>query len=206
MSLFDQEWGAGQSSQCGPAEVQPLVLSPKACTCIPRSALASWPEMFHEMVVSAPSEACSKVTVPLTLESPRRTATMKSVSTGLCTRGQQAARHSMYILCRSVLRVCCTLNQWYFGDDEHLDGRRWPVRDSEQMSSLLKQSMNLHQGSHQASELINFVQHTCFDHFCGWLLCIGLEVGVVRPKETVGWYREFGGRVRKKLLAHEMEG
>jgi len=31
--------------------------------------------MSHEMVVSAFSDACSKVTVPLTLESPRRTAT-----------------------------------------------------------------------------------------------------------------------------------
>lgn len=42
---------------------------------MPRSALASWPEMFHETVVCEFSSACSKVTVPLMLESPRRTAT-----------------------------------------------------------------------------------------------------------------------------------
>lgn len=42
---------------------------------MPRSALASWPEMFHETVVGEDSLSCSKVTVPLTLESPRRTAT-----------------------------------------------------------------------------------------------------------------------------------
>jgi hypothetical protein len=61
--------------QWGPAEVQPLVLSPKVWTCMPRSALASWPVMFHEILVGSLSEACSKVTVPLMLESPRRTAT-----------------------------------------------------------------------------------------------------------------------------------
>lgn len=55
--------------------MQPLVLSPKAWTWMPRSALASWPVMFQEMVVGADSDSCSKVTVPLTLESPRRTAT-----------------------------------------------------------------------------------------------------------------------------------
>ena len=63
--------------QWGPAEVQPLVLSPKAWTCMPRSALASLPVMFHETVVGELSFSCSKVTVPLTLESPRRTATMR---------------------------------------------------------------------------------------------------------------------------------
>ena len=60
--------------------MQPLVLSPKAWMCMPRSALASLPVMFHVMVVSADSEACSKVTVPLTLESPRRTATDHGIS------------------------------------------------------------------------------------------------------------------------------
>lgn len=55
--------------------MQPLVLSPKVWMCMPRSALASLPETFQLMVVSAASEACSKVTVPLTLESPRMTAT-----------------------------------------------------------------------------------------------------------------------------------
>jgi hypothetical protein len=62
--------------QCGPALVHPFVLSPKAWTCMPRSALASLPVMFHEMVVWLDSFSCSKVTVPLTLESPRRTATV----------------------------------------------------------------------------------------------------------------------------------
>ena len=48
---------------------------------MPRSALASWPVMSHEMVVGELSFSCSKVTVPLTLESPRRTATRQ-----LCQR------------------------------------------------------------------------------------------------------------------------
>lgn len=56
--------------------MQPLVLSPKAWTCMPRSALASLPVMFHEIWVGEDSFSCSKVTVPLTLESPRRTATV----------------------------------------------------------------------------------------------------------------------------------
>ena len=57
--------------------MQPLVLSPKVWMCMPRSALASLPVTFQEIWVSADSEACSKVTVPLTLESPRITATAK---------------------------------------------------------------------------------------------------------------------------------
>lgn len=69
-----------ENIQCGPADVHPLVLSPKACTCMPRSAFASCPLMFHEMVVGADSSACSKVTVPFTLESPRRTATVCSLA------------------------------------------------------------------------------------------------------------------------------
>jgi hypothetical protein len=47
--------------------------------CMPRLALASWPEMSHVMVVAADSEVCSKVTVPVTLESPRTTATSYQV-------------------------------------------------------------------------------------------------------------------------------
>lgn len=47
---------------------------------MPRSALASWPLMFHDTVVGELSFSCSKVTVPLTLESPRRTATTLLVS------------------------------------------------------------------------------------------------------------------------------
>lgn len=43
---------------------------------MPRSAEASWPVMSYEMVVGADSDDCSKVTVPPTLESPRRTATV----------------------------------------------------------------------------------------------------------------------------------
>jgi hypothetical protein len=42
---------------------------------MPRSALGSLPEISHEMVVGAPSEACSKVTVPVIFESPRTVAT-----------------------------------------------------------------------------------------------------------------------------------
>lgn len=64
-----------RDEQCGPAEVQPLVLSPNAWTWKPRSAFGSWPVISQVMVVGLDSEACSKVTVPLTLESPRRTAT-----------------------------------------------------------------------------------------------------------------------------------
>ena len=62
--------------QCGPALVQPLVLSPNWWTCMPRSAEASWPVMSQETVVGADSDDCSKWTVPPTLESPRRTATV----------------------------------------------------------------------------------------------------------------------------------
>ena len=65
--------------------MQPLVLSPKAWTCMPRSALASWPVMFHETVVCEFSSACSKVTVPLMLESPRRTATKHCTLAHYCT-------------------------------------------------------------------------------------------------------------------------
>lgn len=58
--------------------MQPLVLSPNWWTWNARSALASWPLMSHEMLVETPSFACSKVTVPASLESPRRTATAES--------------------------------------------------------------------------------------------------------------------------------
>jgi hypothetical protein len=44
---------------------------------MPRLALASWPVMFHEMVVGEDSEACSKVTVPVIFVSPRMKATMQ---------------------------------------------------------------------------------------------------------------------------------
>jgi hypothetical protein len=80
-----REWGSGRGAkgagrgkniQCGPALVQPLVLSPNAWTWIPRSAFGSLPEMLRVMVVGSFSELCSKVTEPLTFESPRMTATV----------------------------------------------------------------------------------------------------------------------------------
>jgi hypothetical protein len=81
---LDKPWSVLSPShvQCGPAEVQPLVLSPKVWMCMPRWALASWPLMSQVTVVGADSESCSKVMVPVTLESPRTTATAcKRVST-----------------------------------------------------------------------------------------------------------------------------
>jgi len=66
--------------QWGPAEVHPFVLSPKAWMCMPLLALASWPLMSQDTVVGADSDACSKVTVPVTFESPRTTATFNIVS------------------------------------------------------------------------------------------------------------------------------
>ena len=55
--------------------MQPLVLSPNVWTCMPRLALGSLPVMLYVMVVGEDSEACSKVTVPVILESPRTVAT-----------------------------------------------------------------------------------------------------------------------------------
>jgi len=69
-------------SQCGPAEVQPLVLSPNWWTCMPRSAFASLPVMSHVMVVGEDSDSCSKVTVPVIFESPRTVATIIGRRTG----------------------------------------------------------------------------------------------------------------------------
>lgn len=74
--LFSTRWDI----QWGPADVQPLVLSPKAWIWMPRLALGSLPVMFHETVTGEFSSGCSKVTVPETLESPRRTATGAIVS------------------------------------------------------------------------------------------------------------------------------
>ena len=42
---------------------------------MPRSALGSLPVISHVMVVGEDSDSCSKVTVPVTFESPRRVAT-----------------------------------------------------------------------------------------------------------------------------------
>lgn len=66
--------------QWGPALVQPFVLSPNWWICIPRSADGSFPWILKVITVGACSEACSKCTVPLTEESPRRTATIGTVS------------------------------------------------------------------------------------------------------------------------------
>jgi hypothetical protein len=75
--------------------VQPLVLSPKVWMCMPRSALASLPVTFQDTVVSAPSEACSKVTVPLTLESPRITATVREEACQRCVFVERTASSSL---------------------------------------------------------------------------------------------------------------
>lgn len=80
--------------------MQPLVLSPKVWMCMPRLALASLPVMSQVMVVGADSEACSKVTVPETLESPRTTATV--VEGQLLQQGRHDAASSS--VCRSVSR------------------------------------------------------------------------------------------------------
>ena len=50
----------GCNLQCGPALVQPLVLSPKVWTWMPRLALASLPVTSHEILVSEPSDSCSR--------------------------------------------------------------------------------------------------------------------------------------------------
>lgn len=71
--------------------MQPLVLSPKAWTCMPRLALASWPEMSQVMVVGACSFSCSKTTVPLTLASPRRTQTMRAMTLADAVPGRMNA-------------------------------------------------------------------------------------------------------------------
>ena len=63
-------------SQWGPADVQPLVLSPNVWMWKPRLALASLPVMSQVTVVGAASDSCSKTTVPATLASPRRTQTV----------------------------------------------------------------------------------------------------------------------------------
>lgn len=59
------------------------MLSPKVWMCMPRLALASWPVMSQLMVVGSDSAACSKVTVPVILESPRTTATRYQGKHGL---------------------------------------------------------------------------------------------------------------------------
>ncbi len=76
--------------------MQPLVLSPKVWMCMPRLALASWPLRSQVTVVGAPSDSCSKVMVPVTLESPRTTATRRCahISNDSTTSDPSSNRHS----------------------------------------------------------------------------------------------------------------
>lgn len=52
---------------------------------MPRLALASWPVISQLTVVREFSASCSKVTVPLTLESPRTTATIRRTQVSIET-------------------------------------------------------------------------------------------------------------------------
>ena len=60
--------------------MQPLVLSPKVWMWKPRLALGSLPVMSQVILVGADSDSCSKTTVPVTLESPRRTLTAEGLA------------------------------------------------------------------------------------------------------------------------------
>ena len=78
---------------------------------MPRSALGSLPVMSHVMVVGDDSDSCSKVTVPVTFESPRRVATTTGSSGqhGLkeIHRATRTKRFIWgYMLVRKWLRVC----------------------------------------------------------------------------------------------------
>ena len=66
---------------------------------MPLSADASWPEMSQLMVVGASSEACSNVTDPAILESPRIAATKSTLRQhenldGLLRPDEQVLNHS----------------------------------------------------------------------------------------------------------------
>lgn len=88
--------------------MQPLVLSPKVWMCMPRLALASWPEMSQVTVVGADSDSCSKVTVPETLESPRTTATRRRA-------------HVSDLLVHRPKSSCCTLDAGFLRPETPLD-------------------------------------------------------------------------------------
>jgi len=77
VSSWGAPWVFPWGLKWGPADVQPLVLSPNWWTCMPRLAFGSLPLMSHVMVVGELSESCSKVTVPEIFESPRTVATVK---------------------------------------------------------------------------------------------------------------------------------
>lgn len=68
-------WVLENGLKWGPAEVQPFVLSPKAWTWNPLKAFGSQPVISQLIVVGSDSELCSKLTTPVTLESPLITAT-----------------------------------------------------------------------------------------------------------------------------------
>lgn len=70
-------WVLPKGLKWGPAEVQPLVLSPKVWMWKPLKALGSFPVISQEIIVGSASEACSKVTIPETFLSPLTTATKK---------------------------------------------------------------------------------------------------------------------------------
>lgn len=76
-----REISSDHDVQWGPAEVQPLVLSPKVWMWKARLVLGSLPLKFHVTLVGADSDSCSNVTLPLTwmvaLGSGRRTATAR---------------------------------------------------------------------------------------------------------------------------------
>jgi hypothetical protein len=92
--------------------VQPLVLSPKVWMCMPRLALASWPLRSHEMVVGADSDSCSKVMVPVTVESPRTTQTMAGASRdGLAIEQQTTWRYGSSRALRERRPRCSSTTQ-----------------------------------------------------------------------------------------------
>ena len=76
--------------------MQPLVLSPNVWMCMPRLALASWPLRSQETVVGPPSDSCTKVTVPETLESPRTTATRRCAHISHCSTASGPSSNRRY--------------------------------------------------------------------------------------------------------------
>jgi hypothetical protein len=78
---------------------------------MPRSALGSLPVISHVMIVGEDSDSCSKVTVPVTFESPRRVATtMQSSDQHGPKEVYRETRTKRviweYMLVREGLRVC----------------------------------------------------------------------------------------------------
>jgi hypothetical protein len=78
---------------------------------MPRSALGSLPVISHVMVVGEDSDSCSKVTVPVTFESPRSFATTTVSSDQHGPKEIHRATRTKrviwkYMLVRKWLRVC----------------------------------------------------------------------------------------------------